>query len=87
MLYTGEIPFSLFNISSLMEIVLDKNSLNGSLPHKMCRQFSQLQTFSIDHNDYGGIIPRSIGNCTSLQYFSSSNNFFIGIFSIFYRHI
>ncbi|WJX46780.1 non-specific serine/threonine protein kinase [Trifolium repens] len=74
----GEIPFSLFNISSLIVINLNKNNLNGILPHEMCHQFPQLQMFTLHTNDYSGIIPRSIGNCTSLQYFSLADNFFEG---------
>jgi hypothetical protein len=83
MLQTGEIPFSLFNISSLIVINLNKNNLNGILPHEMCHQFPQLQMFTLHTNDYSGIIPRSIGNCTSLQYFSLADNFFEGIYSQF----
>jgi LRR receptor-like serine/threonine-protein kinase FLS2 len=87
MLYVGEIPFSLFNISSLREISLNGNNLNGSLSNEMCHQLTQLNTFSLRSNDYGGSIPRSIENCTSLQHLSLTDNFFSGIPSIFYLHV
>ncbi|CAJ2658813.1 unnamed protein product [Trifolium pratense] len=74
----GEILLSLFNISSLIEISLDRNNLNGSLRHEMFHQFSLLQLFSLNSNDYRGIIPRSIGNCSSLQIISLEDNFFTG---------
>lgn len=77
-IYTGEIPFSLFNISSLIVVDLDKNNLNGSLPQEMCHQLPQLAIFSVHANHFEGIIPRSIGNCT-LQYLSLTDNFFTGI--------
>jgi len=79
MLNTGEIPFSLFNISSLREISLMGNNLNGTLPDEMCNQLPQLEFFYINDNYLEGTIPRSIGNCTSLQELYFGNNFFTGI--------
>jgi Leucine-rich repeat (LRR) protein len=84
MLYIGEIPLSLFNISSLIEINLDGNNLNGTLPHEMCNQLPQLEIFTLYGNHFEGAIPRSIGNCTLLQTLTLQDNFFSGTPLIFY---
>lgn len=82
MLHTGEIPVSLFSISSLREISLDGNNLNGTLPDEMCHQLPQLEIFTLLGNHFEGAIPRSIGNCTLLQTLTLQDNFFSGIPSI-----
>jgi len=74
-MYTGEIPFSLFNITSLRDMDFDKNNLNGNLPSEMCQQLPQLQMFTVMFNHFGGSIPRSIGNCTSLLVLGLQHNF------------
>jgi len=86
MLNTGEIPFSLFNISSLRDISLGSNNLNGTLPDEMCNQLPQLEFFYINDNYLEGTIPRSIGNCKSLQKLYLQNNLFRGISLTFYLH-
>jgi len=86
MLHAGEIPLSLFNISSLREINLENNNLYGSLPDEMCLQLSQLESFALSNNHYEGVIPRSIGNCTSLQELYLGNNSFTGILVTLYIH-
>ncbi|KEH26029.1 putative protein kinase RLK-Pelle-LRR-XII-1 family [Medicago truncatula] len=78
MLHIGEIPISLFNISSLRVISLLGNNLNGILPHETCNQLPQLKSFFLHNNYLEGTIPRSIGNCTSLQELYLYNNFFTG---------
>jgi len=78
-MYTGEIPLSIFNISSLREINLDNNNLIGNLPPEMCQQLPQLQMFTIMFNHFEGSIPRSIGNCTLLLMLVLQHNFFTGI--------
>jgi len=87
MLNTGEIPFSLFNISSLRVISLARNNLNGTLPNEMCHQLPQLEIFTLDGNHFEGAIPRSIGNCTLLQTLILLDNLLSGIPSTFYLNI
>lgn len=86
MLHIGEIPISLFNISSLRVISLLGNNLNGILPHETCNQLPQLKSFFLHNNYLEGTIPRSIGNCTSLQELYLYNNFFTGIPLTFLHH-
>ena len=86
MLHAGEIPLSLFNISSLREINLDDNNLNGTLRDDMCYRLFQFKMFSLSDNHFEGVIPRSIGNCTSLQELYLQNNFFTGIPLTFLHH-
>jgi len=86
MLNTGEIPFALFNISSLRDISLGSNNLNGTLPDEMCNQLPQLELFFLYNNFLEGTIPRSIGNCTLLQKLYLQNNLFTGISLTFYLH-
>jgi len=86
MLHIGEIPLSLFNISTLRIISLDQNILNGTLPDKICRQLPQLEIFSLSKNHFEGTIPPTIGNCTSLQGLYLWGNFFTGIPLNLYLH-
>ncbi|XP_058722942.1 receptor kinase-like protein Xa21, partial [Vicia villosa] len=85
--YTGEIPDSFFNLSSMIYINFDRNNLNGTLPNKMCDQLPQLEMFTVHVNHLEGLIPQSIGNCSSLQYLSLMDNFFTGSIPMEISHL
>ena len=51
-----------------------------------CNQLLQLEKISLTNNHFEGAIPRSIGNCTSLQGLYLQNNLFTGIPLTFLHH-
>ncbi|KAJ1389707.1 Serine/threonine-protein kinase, active site [Sesbania bispinosa] len=73
-----EIPFSLFNISSMRVISLEKNKLNGSLTEEMFHQLPFLEFLALDNNQFVGSIPKSISNCSMLQELYLGDNSFSG---------
>ncbi|MED6222536.1 hypothetical protein PIB30_065323 [Stylosanthes scabra] len=73
---TGSLPQSLFNISTLRLINLRNNQFGGQLPQDMCENAHSLTQISILNNYVSGIIPSSIGNCTSLtRLYLGANSF------------
>ncbi|MFQ6657263.1 hypothetical protein Gotur_027011 [Gossypium turneri] len=53
---TGQIPTSIFNISSLKTIDLSNNSLSGSLPDDMCQHLPKLEGLYLGWNELSGNI-------------------------------
>lgn len=78
--FVGEIPSSLFGIPSLTYINFEVNNLHGVLPQEMCHQLPLLEVFSLVENQFGGSIPKSISNCTSLKELYLGENSFTGIY-------
>ncbi|PPD94881.1 hypothetical protein GOBAR_DD08115 [Gossypium barbadense] len=64
---TGQIPTSIFNISSLKTIDLSNNSLSGSLPNDMCQHLPKLEGLYLGLNELSGQIPEEIGNLLGLE--------------------
>ncbi|KAH6824078.1 Leucine-rich repeat transmembrane protein kinase family protein [Perilla frutescens var. hirtella] len=74
---TGEIPSSLGNRSSLINLDLSFNSLTGKIPHEIGK-LSVLQQLSLSSNYLEGQIPEEIGNCTQLQHLELFDNQLVG---------
>ncbi|MBA0590269.1 hypothetical protein Gorai_018982, partial [Gossypium raimondii] len=70
----GQLPSSIFNISSLKEIRVYNNSISGYIPSDMCDHLHHLQVFEISTNKFFGHIPSNIGECKNLQTLSLSLN-------------
>lgn len=70
----GQLPSSIFNISSLKEIRVYNNNISGSIPSDMCDHLHHLQVFEISINKFFGHIPSNIGECKNLQNLSLSLN-------------
>ncbi|XVF78750.1 hypothetical protein PTKIN_Ptkin14bG0160900 [Pterospermum kingtungense] len=75
---SGQIPFSVYNISSLKGFYLGSNSLSGSLPDDLCVYLPKLEVLYLDTNKLSGYIPSSIGKCSKLQKFALYKNQFSG---------
>lgn len=73
----GEIPKSIGNMTSLVDLELSGNFLTGELPPELCslRNLKQLELY---YNQLVGKIPAEIGNLTELQDLDMSVNRFTG---------
>ncbi|KAM0002394.1 putative non-specific serine/threonine protein kinase [Helianthus debilis subsp. tardiflorus] len=76
--FSGLVPQTLFNQSSIRRIQLSFNSFSGTLPDDMCDQLVKLRLFFISGNKFTGPIPSSINKCRQLRYLSMSTNNFNG---------
>ncbi|KAI9103634.1 hypothetical protein K1719_023257 [Acacia pycnantha] len=76
-MWHGEIPSSLFTISSLRIVTLAKNNLNGSLPISFGNE-TLLEELDLSWNSFSGKISSFIWNMPSLRVVSVSSNHFKG---------
>ncbi|KAA8519632.1 hypothetical protein F0562_013923 [Nyssa sinensis] len=76
---TGLVPSSIFNITSLKRLNLNRNNLSGSLPQDMCLRLPVLEVLLLFENKFRGSIPMDIGNCTSLTTIDFSSNNLAGV--------
>ncbi|KAK2975054.1 hypothetical protein RJ640_001696 [Escallonia rubra] len=75
----GELPKTVFNISSLVSFDILDNEIAGSLPADLCYLLPMLERIGIGQNQFTGEIPPSPPRCASLQFISLTANKFTGI--------
>ncbi|MED6126295.1 hypothetical protein PIB30_077039 [Stylosanthes scabra] len=75
----GQIPASLFRISSLTELDLSENRFTGIIPD--LSRLSSLQFLKLDNNRLNGAIHEGIGQLSNLTVLSLGNNLFRGLIS------
>ena len=66
-LFTGSIPSSIFNLSSLQEISLSFNKFSGHLSSDMFDHLPQLWYLDLSRNQLSGEIPTSLFKCKELE--------------------
>ncbi|OWM85811.1 hypothetical protein CDL15_Pgr012061 [Punica granatum] len=71
--FTGEIPSSICQLSSMTYMFLSNNRLNGAIPGCL-GNLSNISSLDLSHNLLQGPLPRSLANCTSLWSFSVGYN-------------
>ncbi|XP_031371956.1 receptor-like protein 9DC3 [Punica granatum] len=71
--FTGEIPSSICQLSSLSDLSFSDNRLNGTIP-RCLGNFSNVSYLDLSHNQLQGPLPRSLANCTSLWNLDLANN-------------
>ncbi|PIN04953.1 Non-specific serine/threonine protein kinase [Handroanthus impetiginosus] len=76
--FTGAIPVSIFNVSTLEILEFSYNSLSGDLPANMCRNLPSLARFAVYSNQLYGQIPSTIGECSQLRTLALEFNQFNG---------
>ncbi|XP_058199767.1 receptor kinase-like protein Xa21 isoform X2 [Rhododendron vialii] len=76
--FTGSIPASIFNISTLEIVGFSYNGLSGNLPATVCHRPSKLQALALPWNNIDGEIPSGLSGCSELQTLSLSFNNFRG---------
>ncbi|XP_048140728.1 probable LRR receptor-like serine/threonine-protein kinase At3g47570 [Rhodamnia argentea] len=72
--FSGTIPPSLLNLSSLTRFGVLDNRIQGSLPAGLGLTLPNLQIFSIAKNQLEGPIPPSVSNWTKLEVIQSGAN-------------
>ncbi|XP_065034690.1 receptor-like protein EIX2 isoform X3 [Musa acuminata AAA Group] len=70
---SGEIPFSICNLSFSVVLDLSKNMLSGELPNCWSNSI-QIRVMDFSSNNISGVIPESICSIESLQSLHLSNN-------------
>lgn len=70
---TGSIPAEVSGITSLRELVLDRNNLSGPIPVEM-GNMNNLRRFAANRNEITGSIPVELGNMRQLQVLGLGNN-------------
>ncbi|KAH7854375.1 hypothetical protein Vadar_013072 [Vaccinium darrowii] len=79
-LISGLIPYSLWEIPTLLILDLSKNKLSGNLPHNYegWGVRSDLLVMRLSSNKLSGILPSYFGNFASLEELQLNNNSFYG---------
>ncbi|KAK2982532.1 hypothetical protein RJ640_023748 [Escallonia rubra] len=77
--FQGELPKTVFNISSLVRFGINSNEIAGSLPADLCYLLPMLKAIGFGVNQFTGEIPSSLPLCESLQVISLVLNKFTGI--------
>ena len=70
---TGSIPAGVSGMTSLRELVLDRNSLSGPIPVEL-GNMSNLRRFAANRNQLTGSIPAELGNMRQLHTLGLANN-------------
>ncbi|KAM4113349.1 hypothetical protein ACJW30_05G214000 [Castanea mollissima] len=77
-IFNRSIIHSLRLLTSLKSLNLSYNALEGSLPTKDLCGSKKLEELDLSRNHFGGILPSSLYNLTSLQLLDLSENEFTG---------
>jgi LRR receptor-like serine/threonine-protein kinase FLS2 len=77
--FLGQIPFEIFNISTIQMIAMSFNILTRHLPSNIGIFLPNLQILFLYQNTLSGIIPSSISNASQLTQLDLGNNSFSGL--------
>ncbi|XP_068646284.1 receptor-like protein EIX2 [Aristolochia californica] len=75
--FDGEIPGSIGNMTSLIELRLNHNGITGSIPQSISN-LRNLEVLDLSDNGITGSIPESISNLRNLEVLDLSENEIIG---------
>ncbi|CDP00255.1 unnamed protein product [Coffea canephora] len=75
--FSGSLPSSLGNLSSLGTMDLTSNHFSGSIPHSIGNLMNLVNLY-LENNVLTGYIPKCIGNLQALQDLKLSNNLLTG---------
>ncbi|KAH9771588.1 putative LRR receptor-like serine/threonine-protein kinase [Citrus sinensis] len=75
---SGEIPFSIYNLSWLSDFYFPFNQLQGSLPSDLGFTLPKLEVLNVGGNQFNGPIPASISNASNLMRLTIAKNGFSG---------
>lgn len=72
-LFSGPLPSSLSNFSSLQTLLLSGNKFSGPIP-PMIGELLQVLKLDLSRNSFSGPVPPEIGNCFHLSFLDMSQN-------------
>lgn len=72
-LFSGPLPSSLSNFSSLQTLLLSGNKFSGPIP-PMIGELLQVLKLDLSRNSFSGPVPPEIGNCFHLTFLDMSQN-------------
>ena len=75
--FTGAIPLSIGNITTLTELTIGNNLLNGTVPYHLFDNLTSLEYFYAGYNILTGRFPSTAG-VPSLKFIDVRNNSFSG---------
>ncbi|XP_068328514.1 probable LRR receptor-like serine/threonine-protein kinase At3g47570 [Pyrus communis] len=62
----GPIPLTVFNMSSLTILALNRNNLSGSFPDNICQHLPSIQVLNLAYNEFDGPLPHKLWQCKEL---------------------
>ncbi|CAI0396744.1 unnamed protein product [Linum tenue] len=74
----GEIPTSIFNLSTLLSLSFGFNKLHGNLPRNLGISLPNLQWLDVVDNQFSGSVPASLSNASNLVLLQLDTNNFTG---------
>ncbi|KAF2293817.1 hypothetical protein GH714_005006 [Hevea brasiliensis] len=74
--FHGEIPSTFFQLAAnLVGFNVSDNSFTGSIPSSIClNSYVPVKLLDFSYNDFGGLIPNTLGQCSQLQVFRAGFN-------------
>ncbi|KAL4626545.1 hypothetical protein ACB092_05G104600, partial [Castanea dentata] len=84
--FSGSIPESSFNLSSLLTLDISYNNLSGTIPHAL-GAVSSLRILLLKGNSFSGYIPTQLCRLNKLNLIDLSSNFFFGSIPTCFRYI
>ncbi|XP_062074837.1 leucine-rich repeat receptor-like protein kinase PEPR1 [Humulus lupulus] len=75
--FSGGIPEQLGNCGQLKTLLLNDNSLDGTIPFNLF-QSKRLSMLDLGYNSLSGDIPAEVSFCTKLEYIGFHNNYLTG---------
>ncbi|XP_019195786.1 PREDICTED: probably inactive leucine-rich repeat receptor-like protein kinase At5g48380 [Ipomoea nil] len=70
----GQFPLGIYKCSSLVQLDLSRNNLNGTIPSNISNNISYLTKLDLSSNQFSGEIPDDLANCTYLNVVKLDNN-------------
>lgn len=74
---SGDLPDSLYSLSSLQQLSISSNNLSGQISLKISK-LSNLKTLILYGNQFSDELPNVFGNLTELELFDAHSNLFSG---------
>jgi Leucine-rich repeat (LRR) protein len=73
---SGSIPPTIFNMSTLEGLYMDKNNLSGPIPGNQSFSLPMVQVITLGGNKFIGRIPLGLAECQTLQVLDLNGNLF-----------